>query len=38
MKNLSSLLVLFVIANCLIFNAIFAQDSEFSELDAEFAS
>ena len=38
MKNLSSLLVLFVIANCLIFNAIFAQSSEFSELDAEFAS
>ena len=32
------MLVLFVIANCLIFNAIFAQDSEFSELDAEFAS
>lgn len=38
MKNLLSLLSLFVIASCFISNAIFAQGSEFAELDAEFAS
>ena len=38
MKNLLSLLFLFVIASGFISNAIFAQGSEFAELDAEFAS
>jgi hypothetical protein len=38
MKNRLSSLVLFAIANCFISNAIFAQGSEFAELDAEFAS
>ena len=38
MKNRLSLPGFFVIANCFIFNAIFAQGSEFAELDAEFAS
>lgn len=38
MKNRLSLLVFFVIADCFVFNAIFAQGSEFAELDAEFAS
>ena len=38
MKNRLSSLVLIAITNCLITNAIFAQGSEFAELDAEFAS
>ena len=38
MKNQLSLLVFIVITNCFISNAIFAQGSEFAELDAEFAS
>ena len=38
MKNQLLLLVLIVSTNCLISNPIFAQGSEFTDLDAEFAS